>query len=72
MSEAAGAIGARSGAREGNWSFAHTVHVDKDDNIWAVDKGSDMVIKFNPAGRVVWLFGRRRESSEDDTRPWGT
>src|SRR5215813_9159538 len=39
------------------WSFAHTVRVDKDDNIWAVDKGSDMVIKFNPAGRVVWVFG---------------
>ena len=30
------------------WSFAHTVRVDKDDNIWAADKGSDMVIKFNP------------------------
>src|SRR5262249_52265861 len=24
------------------WSFAHTVRVDKDDNIWATDKGSDM------------------------------
>ena len=34
------------------WSFAHTVRVDRDDNIWAVDKGSDMVVKFNPAGRV--------------------
>src|SRR5690242_3209766 len=29
------------------WSFAHTVKVDKDDNIWVTDKGSDMVIKFN-------------------------
>src|SRR5579862_7662290 len=27
------------------WSFAHAVRVDKEDNIWAVDKGSDMVIK---------------------------
>src|SRR5271170_5270447 len=27
------------------WSFAHAVRVDKDDNIWAVDKGSDMMIK---------------------------
>jgi hypothetical protein len=34
------------------WSFAHTVRIDKDDNIWAIDKGSDMIIKFNPAGRV--------------------
>jgi len=32
------------------WSEAHTVRIDKDDNIWAIDKGSDMVIKFNQAG----------------------
>ena len=31
------------------WSYAHTVRIDKDDNIWAVDKGSDMIIRFNPA-----------------------
>src|SRR5580704_17820588 len=30
------------------WSFAHTVKIDKQDNIWVTDKGSDMVIKFNP------------------------
>jgi hypothetical protein len=52
------------------WSFAHTVRIDKDDNIWAVDKGSDMIIRFNPAGRVVWVFGRRKESSDDKTRAW--
>src|SRR6266498_3051364 len=33
------------------WSYAHTVRVDRDDNIWTVDKGSDMVVKFTPAGR---------------------
>src|ERR1700688_84693 len=27
------------------WSFAHTVRIDKDDNIWATDKGSDMIVK---------------------------
>src|ERR1700755_2322782 len=27
------------------WSFAHTVKVDPQDNIWVTDKGSDMVIK---------------------------
>ena len=53
------------------WSEAHSVRIDKDDNIWAIDKGSDMVIKFNPAGRVVWVFGRRLEGAEDDTKPWG-
>ena len=44
------------------WSYAHTVRIDKDDNIWAVDKGSDMAVKFNPEGRVMMLFGRKPES----------
>jgi DNA-binding beta-propeller fold protein YncE len=51
------------------WSFAHSVRIDKDDNIWAIDKGSDMIIKFNQAGRVQWVFGRKKESS-DDAEPW--
>ncbi len=52
------------------WAFAHTVRVDRDDNIWAVDKGSDMVIKFTPAGRIVEVYGRRKESSDEDSKPW--
>ena len=51
------------------WSYAHDVRVDKDDNIWAVDKGSDMIIKFNPAGRVEMVFGRKKEASEEGG-PW--
>src|ERR1700709_1680436 len=51
------------------WSFAHSVRIDKDDNIWAIDKGSDMIVKFNPAGQVIWVFGRRKESA-DDAKPW--
>ena len=53
------------------WSFAHTVRIDKDDNIWAVDKGSDMVIKFNQAGRVTQVYGRRKESADDETQAVG-
>jgi len=52
------------------WSFAHTVRVDRQDNLWAVDKGSDMIVKFNQAGRVLWVFGRRKESAEEETKPW--
>jgi sugar lactone lactonase YvrE len=52
------------------WSFAHTVRIDKDDNIWAVDKGSDMVIKFNQAGRVTQVYGRRKESADEESKPW--
>src|SRR5580693_1818615 len=51
------------------WSFAHTVKVDPQDNIWVTDKGSDMVIKFNPAGRVVMVFGRKQEASDESTGP---
>lgn len=40
---------------------AHSVRIDKDDNIWAIDKGSNMIIKMTPAGRVDMVFGRRIE-----------
>jgi hypothetical protein len=53
------------------WSEAHSVRIDKDDNIWAIDKGSDMVIKFNQAGRVVMVFGRRAEGADEESKPWG-
>ena len=51
------------------WSFAHSVKVDKDDNIWVADKGSDMVIKFSPEGRVLMVFGRKQEASDEGTEP---
>jgi hypothetical protein len=52
------------------WSFAHAVRIDKEDNIWAIDKGSDMIIKFNPAGRVAMVIGRKQEASDAETKPW--
>ena len=52
------------------WAFAHSVRVDKDDDIWAIDKGSDMIIRFNPSGRVKMVFGRRKESADHETGPW--
>lgn len=47
------------------WSFGHGIRVDKDDNIWVADKGSDMIIKFNPEGHVVMVFGRKQEASDE-------
>ncbi len=41
--------------------FAHTIRVDPQDNIWAVDEGTNMIIKFNPEGRVLMVLGRRPE-----------
>jgi hypothetical protein len=46
------------------FAFAHTVRIDKDDNIWATDEGSNMVMKLSPAGRVLMVLGRREESVE--------
>ncbi|HLG57421.1 MAG TPA: peptidyl-alpha-hydroxyglycine alpha-amidating lyase family protein [Vicinamibacterales bacterium] len=42
--------------------FAHAVRVDRQDNIWVVDEGSNMVIKFDPAGRVLMTMGRKPEA----------
>src|SRR5258708_36348312 len=38
-----GQVGREIGKKLYAWSFAHHVRVDKDDNIWAVGKSSDMV-----------------------------
>lgn len=46
------------------FEFAHAVRVDREDNVWAVDEGSNMVIKFNPEGRVVMVIGRRPEMAD--------
>src|SRR5437870_9697573 len=43
------------------FEFAHAVRVDAADNIWAVDEGANMVIKFDPNGRVMMVLGRRPE-----------
>jgi len=51
------------------WSFAHSVRIDPQDNIWVADKGSDMIIKFNPEGRVVMVVGRKQEASDEGTGP---
>ena len=39
------------------FEFAHKVRVDPQDNVWAVDEGANMVIKFNPQGRVEMVLG---------------
>ena len=46
------------------FGFAHTVRIDKNDNIWATDEGTNMIIKFSPAGKVLMVLGRRAEAVE--------
>jgi len=41
--------------------FAHTVRVDKDDNVWMTDEGANMVVKYNKDGTVAMTLGRKEE-----------
>ncbi|MGE3519544.1 MAG: peptidyl-alpha-hydroxyglycine alpha-amidating lyase family protein [Vicinamibacterales bacterium] len=41
------------------WGFAHAVRVDKDDNVWAVDEGSNVIQKFSPDGKLLMVLGKR-------------
>jgi len=43
-------------------SFAHSVRVDKYDNVWFVDEGSSMVVKMDPNGVVKMTLGRKPEA----------
>ena len=51
------------------FTFAHVVRIDQDDNIWCVDEGSNLVIEFDPQGRVMMLFGRKPEAVEGGAPP---
>jgi DNA-binding beta-propeller fold protein YncE len=44
------------------FSFAHAIRFDKDDNLWVVDEGANMVMKFNPQGLVTMVLGRKDEA----------
>ena len=41
--------------------YGHSVRFDDDDNLWVVDKGTNAVTKFDPAGYVTLNLGRRPE-----------
>jgi sugar lactone lactonase YvrE len=46
--------------------YAHSVRFDRYDNLWVVDKGTNSVMKFNPAGYVTMNLGRRPEGYEGE------
>ncbi|MFN7982659.1 MAG: hypothetical protein U0Q11_12435 [Vicinamibacterales bacterium] len=43
-------------------SFAHSVRVDKHDNVWQVDEGSGMLVKYSPQAVPIAQFGRTLEA----------
>jgi DNA-binding beta-propeller fold protein YncE len=42
--------------------FAAQVRIDPADNIWVVDQMTEMVMKFNPQGKLLMLLGRKAEN----------
>jgi DNA-binding beta-propeller fold protein YncE len=52
--------------------FAAQVRVDPNDNLWVVDQMTNMVMKFDPQGRVAMLLGRKAESVPIPARPPAT
>jgi 6-bladed beta-propeller protein len=43
-------------------NFAQQVHIDPQDNVWAVDQGSSNVMKFDPDGRLMLVLSRKPEA----------
>ncbi len=56
-----GAFVREIGRNNYGFAFAHSVRVDAQDNIWAVDEGTDMLVKFSPSGQVLLTIGRRAD-----------
>ena len=46
------------------FGFAHTLKIDKNDNIWTVDKGTDMIVEFNQKGESILVLGRKQEAAD--------
>ena len=49
--------------------FAAQVRIDPNDNIWVVDQMTEMVMKFDPQGRIAMLLGRKAENVTVPARP---
>ena len=51
--------------------FANSVRVDAHDNIWVVDRGASMAIRFDPEGRITMTMGRKPEAYTEPNRGGG-
>ena len=54
------------------YGFAHAVRVDKDDNVWSVDEGSNLVLKYAPDGKLLMVLGKRPDAVDQLNRMPGT
>ena len=51
-------------------SFAHSVRIDKNDNVWQVDEGSGMIVKYSPQAVPLEHSDARRNPSIIWKRAW--
>ena len=47
------------------FAYGHRIRFDKDDNMWVVDKGTDLIMRFNPIGHITMVLGRRSEVPDE-------
>jgi DNA-binding beta-propeller fold protein YncE len=59
-----GAFVKEFGAGSYGFAFAHAVRVDKDDDVWAVDEGTNVITKFSPDGKILMVLGKRPDPLE--------
>ncbi len=59
-----GAFVKEFGAGSYSFAFAHAVRVDKDDNVWAVDEGTNVITKFSPDAKILMVLGKRPDPLE--------
>jgi hypothetical protein len=57
------------------YGFAHAVHVDRYDNVWTVDEGSNLLIKYAPDGKLLMVLGKHPDPIDQlgkmpGTAPW--
>jgi streptogramin lyase len=60
----AGAFVKEFGIGSYGFAFAHAVRVDREDNIWAVDEGTNVIQKFSPDGKLLMVLGKRPDPLE--------
>jgi DNA-binding beta-propeller fold protein YncE len=49
---------------DGVFALPHGLRIDTEDNIWATDIGSHIVVKMNPLGRIQMVLGVRNLAAE--------
>jgi len=54
------------------YGFAHAVRVDKEDNVWSVDEGANIILKFAPDGKLLMVLGKRPDAIDQLNRMPGT